>query len=55
MENFIRFDQVDKGPDYMRCAIKMTELQNILHLSLPDNMLCLEDARMLCDMIRKNT
>jgi len=39
MENFIRYEQVDKGPDYMRCAIKTTELQNILHLSLPDNML----------------
>jgi len=39
----------------MRCAIKMTELQNILHLSLRDNMLCLEDARMLCEMITKNT
>jgi hypothetical protein len=50
-----RYEIVDKGPDYMRCAIKMTELQNILHLSLPDNMLCLEDARMLCEMISKNT
>lgn len=39
----------------MRCAIKMTELQNIMHLSLPDNMLGLEDARMLADMISKNT
>ncbi len=50
-----KYELVDKGPDYMRCAIKMTELQNILHLSLPDNMLCLEDARMLCEMISKNT
>lgn len=50
-----RYELIDKGPDYMRCAIKMTELQNILHLSLPDNMLCLEDARMLCEMISKNT
>lgn len=39
----------------MRCAIKMTELQNIVHLSLPNNMLSLEDARMLADMINKNT
>ena len=39
----------------MRCAIKMTELRNILHLSLPDNMLGLEDSRMLCDLLMKNT
>lgn len=50
-----RYELKDKGPDYMRCAIKMTELQNIMHLSLPDNMLGLEDARMLADMISKNT
>ena len=39
----------------MRCAIKMTELKNILFLSLPDNMLALEDARMLSDLLIKNT
>lgn len=39
----------------MRCAIKMTELKNILYLSLPDNMLGLEDARMLSDLLMKNT
>ena len=39
----------------MRCAIKMTELKNILYLSLPDNMLGLEDSRMLSDLLMKNT
>ena len=51
----VKYELVDKGPDYMRCAIKMTELKNILYLSLPDNMLGLEDARMLSDLLMKNT
>ena len=32
-----------------------TELRNILHLSLPDNMLGIEDAEMLGQLLRKNT
>ena len=51
----VKWELVDKGPDYMRCAIKMTELRDILYLSLPDNMLGLEDARMLSDLLIKNT
>lgn len=39
----------------MRCAIKMAQIHNILHLSLPDNMLALEDSRMLSDLIKRNT
>jgi len=46
---------VDKGPDFMRCAIKMAQLHNILFLSLPDNMLALEDARMLSQLLKRNT
>ena len=42
-----KYELIDKGPDFMRCAIKMAQLHNILFLSLPDNMLALEDARML--------
>ena len=49
-----RYELVDKGSDFMRCAIKMTQLQNILHLSLPDNMLNLEDTRMIADLIKRN-
>ena len=51
----VKWELIDKGPDYMRCAIKMTELKNIMYLSLPDNMLGLEDARMLSDLLIKNT
>ena len=50
-----KYELIDKGPDFMRCAIKTSELKNILILSLPDNMLGLEDARMLSEMIKKNT
>ena len=46
---------VDKGPEHMRCAVKISELRNIVHLSLPDNMLGLEDSRMLSQLIIKNT
>ena len=50
-----KYELIDKGPDFMRCAIKTTELKHIIMLSLPDNMLGLEDARMLSEMIRKNS
>lgn len=49
------YELIDKGPDYMRCAIKMAQLHNILFLSLPDNMLALEDARMLAQLLKRNT
>jgi Ran GTPase-activating protein (RanGAP) involved in mRNA processing and transport len=39
---------------YMRCAIKSVELLKITHLSLPDNMLGFEEAKMLAAMIRVN-
>ena len=54
-ENATKYELIDKGPDFMRCAIKMAQLHNILHLSLPDNMLALEDARMIADLIKRNT
>lgn len=50
-----RYELIDKGPEYMRCAIKMAQVHHLLHLSLPDNMLALEDARMLADLIKSNT
>ena len=50
-----KYELIDKGPDYMRCAIKMAQIHNILHLSLPDNMLALEDSRMIADLIKRNT
>jgi hypothetical protein len=36
----------------MRCAIKSVELLKITHLSLPDNMLGFEEAKMLAAMIK---
>lgn len=39
----------------MRCAIKSVELLRIQHLSLPDNMLGIEEAKMLAGMIRVNS
>lgn len=51
----LKYELVDKGPDFMRCAIKMAQLHDILYLSLPDNMLGLEDARMISDLIKRDT
>ena len=50
-----KYELIDKGQDYMRCATKMAQLHNILHLSLPDNMLALEDARMIAYLIKQDT
>ena len=50
-----KYELIDKGPDFMRCTIKMAQIHQILHLSLPDNMLALEDSRMIADLIRRNT
>ena len=50
-----KYELVDKGNEFMRCAIKMTQIHNILHLSLPDNMLALEDTRMIADLVKRNT
>ena len=38
----------------MRCAIKSVELLRIRHLSLPDNMLGFEEAKMIAAMIKMN-
>jgi len=49
-----KYELVDRGPTYIRCAIKSVELLRITHLSLPDNMLGLEEAKMLAAMIKVN-
>ena len=36
----------------MRCAIKSVELLKIRHLSLPDNMLGADEAKLIADMIK---
>lgn len=38
----------------MRCAIKSVELLRICHLSLPDNMLGNEEAKLIAAMIKMN-
>lgn len=50
-----KYELIDRGPNYMRCAIKSVELLRIQHLSLPDNMLGIEEAKMLAGMIRVNS
>jgi len=47
-----RYELIDKGPIYMRCAIKSVELLKIRHLSLPDNMLGPEEAKLIAEMIK---
>jgi len=34
----------DEGPEHLRCAVKTTLLLNILHLSLPNNLLGIHEA-----------
>jgi hypothetical protein len=50
-----KYEIADKGPEFMRCAIKTTQLLNVMHLSLPDNLLGLTEAQLIGGMIRKNT
>ena len=52
--NLIRYELEDKGPLYMRCALKSVELLKIKHLSLPDNMIGFEEAKMIASMIKMN-
>jgi len=49
-----RYELIDKGPDYIRCAIKSVELLNILHMNLPDNMISNNETKMLAHMIKQN-
>jgi hypothetical protein len=51
----MKYEIVDKGQNYMRCAVKTTQLLDILHLSLPDNLLSFADAELIAGMLRKNT
>ena len=39
-----KYEITDKGSEFMRCAIKTTLLLNVLHLSLPDNLLGFAEA-----------
>jgi len=50
-----KYEVLDKGPNYMRSALKTVRLLNILHLSLTDNMLGIKEAVLLSTLIRANT
>ena len=52
--NVSRYELRDKGPNFIRCAIKSVELFKIKHLSLPDNMIGFEEAKILASMIKMN-
>ena len=51
----MKYEVLDKGPNYMRSALKTVRLLNILHLSLTDNMLGIKEALLLSSLIRANT
>ena len=40
----MKYSVHDKGPNYIRSAVKTVRLLNILHLSLTDNMLGMKEA-----------
>lgn len=49
------FEGSDRGPDFVRCALKSCELFKILHLSLPDNMIGEKEMIDIAYVISKNT
>ena len=49
-----KYELIDRGPNFIRCATKSVELLKIQHLSLPDNMIGLQEAIMLTEMIKMN-
>jgi Ran GTPase-activating protein (RanGAP) involved in mRNA processing and transport len=51
----MKYEIDDKGQDFIRCAVKTTQLLNVLHLSLPDNLLGFKEAQLIASMINKNT
>lgn len=49
------YEESDRGPDFVRCALKSCELFKILHLSLPDNMIGEKEMLDIAQVISKNT
>lgn len=49
------YEESDRGPDFVRCALKSCELFKILHLSLPDNMISEKEMLDIAQVVRKNT
>lgn len=49
------YEESDRGPDFVRCALKSCELFKILHLSLPDNMIGEKEMYDIAYVLQKNT
>ena len=49
------YEESDRGPDFVRCALKSCELFRILHLSLPDNMIGEKNMNDIAYVLAKNT
>mmetsp|Transcript_5920 Transcript_5920/g.9662 ORF Transcript_5920/g.9662 Transcript_5920/m.9662 type:complete len:205 (+) Transcript_5920:2323-2937(+) len=49
------YEESDRGPDFVRCALKSCELFKILHLSLPDNMIGEREMQDIAYVISRNT
>lgn len=53
--SLLKYEESDRGPDFVRCALKSCELFKILHLSLPDNMIGEKEMNDIAYVISKNT
>ena len=49
------YEESDRGPDFVRCALKSCELLKILHLSLPDNMIGDKEMIDIAYVLSRNT
>ena len=49
------YEESDRGPDFVRCALKSCELFKILHLSLPDNMIGEKEMLDIAYVLSRNT
>ena len=50
-----KYELIDYGPMFMRCAIKSCELLGLIHLNLTDNKLGFEETKMLWRLISLNS
>ena len=53
--SLLHYAESDRGPDFVRCALKSCELFKILHLSLPDNMIGHWEMRDIALVLSRNT
>jgi NLR family CARD domain-containing protein 3 len=49
------YEESDRGPDFVRCALKSCELFKVLHLSLPDNMIGEKEMNDIAYVVGRNT